>query len=293
MSDTLPLASALRADIERWEADVRETSEQIEHLIARREVAQKRIDAAKTLVELMPEEPDQLEAQVEAPVRIGPTKKDVPAAAPVKRNRVVSSAWQDTIHAIVKKAEMGLTFAELRERLMASPIREKMEHSTKGYHNALSRLDRKKKIVRQYGRVFTPAAHRRFEQALQEGTVTADAPQPFAHSPMGEAILRLVGTRPGIVSREIIAELRKNPEFNAALTPHKTGAFNIIARLARRKQITRRDDGGLVTGPQFPQELLGRSPDGVGAPNGESASAPKADRDYPSLPFSQPSPLRH
>lgn len=110
---------------------------------------------------------------------------------------------------------------------------------------------------------------------------------------MGEAILKIVGASAGVLSKQVIVELRKNPEFNAALTPHQTGAFNIIARLVKRRQILRRDDGGLEAGPEFPKELMGVTPHVVGAPNGNATGAPKTDRDYPSLPFSQPATARH
>lgn len=283
MSDSPPMTALtlILADIQRGESELQQIDADLGRLTEKRDATEKRVEAAKRYAALLPPE----EAPPAAAVSEPPAVATLPlTAAPKKRRARITSAWQDTILTIVKTAEMGFTFAELRTRLLQSPIKDRMAESTKGYHRALSILAKKKKIVREYGRVFTPAAHKRFEAALKAGDVTADAPQPFAHSPMGTAILKLVQARPGITSTLIIVELRKDPEFNASLTPHQTGAFNIIARLARRKQITRRDDGGLIPGPQFPQELLGQSSDEVGALNGQAASAPNAGR-ADTLPF--------
>jgi hypothetical protein len=172
---------------------------------------------------------------------------------------------------------MGLPYAELRSAVLASPLGPKLIQSDKGYHNALSRAAQAQEIIRDHGRVFTPAAFQRFMAAVERGEASTTVPQPIAHSPMGEAILKIVGANPGKLNgKGVIGELRKDAEFNAALTPHETGAYNIIARLVRRGQIIRRDDGLILPGRNFPRDIAGVGSDENRAPNGDAAGALEA-----------------
>lgn len=273
------------ADLRQFEDDVVRLESEIERLMREREMAQKILEAAKLLAARAPilsEPQDQQPTPPAAPATTPPAK--------VTRRRRASAGptWNSVILKAVKASELGLTYAEVRKAVDASPLGPRLRTSSKGYHNAIGRLAREGSLVRQHGRLFTPSAFKKFESAVEEGVASIVVPQPFAHSPMGEAILRIVQRRPGIAGRDIIEELRKDAEFNATLTPHHTGAYNIIARLVKRRQVIRRDDGGCIPGPDFPRELVGTHPDGVGALNGKSASAPSTGRDYPSLPFPQP-----
>jgi hypothetical protein len=59
---------------------------------------------------------------------------------------------------------------------------------------------------------------------------------------MGEAIMAIVRANPGISGGSIIIKLREDPEFDAALTPHNSGAYNVIARLVLRRQLRKTGD---------------------------------------------------
>ena len=106
------------------------------------------------------------------------------------------------------------------------------------------------------GRHFSPEARRAYGEKVEAGEVDDEAPVVGAYSPMGEAILDLVWKYKdsgGIVGKDVINQLRTDDEFNATLTPHNTGAYNIMARLVRRKQINRLEDGACLPGPKFPK----------------------------------------
>lgn len=258
--------------IARWEADVRILSDEIEERIGKRDLTIKRIEAARFLIDSQPAEIPQ--ASAELTILVEPALP-VQVATPrqIKRRRYKRATWTDVVLSIVNRAEMGLTYADVRAQAAASELGERLKESDKGYHNAIGRLAREGTIVREYGRLFTPGAHRRFMLAVDRGEASTTVAMPFAHSPMGEAILRIVWSKPGMIGKEIISELRKDVEFNATLTPHETGAYNIIARLVKRRQIIRRDDGGCIPGPDFPRSELGLTPERDRALNGKAASA--------------------
>ena len=264
------------ADIRRWEVELRRFDDEIATIMAKREHVQKMLDAASLFVDRsdISELPDE-------PVKIGDDSvleqvEEAIDAVSLPSEVTKEGTWAHVIYGIVSAAEMGMTYAEVRQAALASALGPKLRSSDKGYHNAISRLARGEVLIRQYGRLFTHEAFERFQKAADAGEVSTVVPQPFVHSPMGEAILKIVHKHPGLIGKEIIAELRKDVEFNATLTPHETGAYNIIARLVKRRQIVRRDDGGCVPGPDFPKELVGQLPDGDGALNGNAASAPFA-----------------
>lgn len=267
------------ADVQRWEGDVRRLDEEISRLTASRAEVKKMLDAASLFVGRVTE-PTIIEDESATPKDNSSDEDEVTSASDELvldgiglAEHLKESTWAGTVLDIVKPAEMGLTYAEVREAVLASSLAPKLRRSDKGYHNAIGRLARSGILMREHGRLFTPEAYERFKAAVAAGEMSAVVPQPFVHSPMGEAILRVVQDRPGIIGKAIIGELRKDAEFNATLTPHETGAYNIIARLVKRRQIVRRDDGGCVPGPDFPRHLIGRKPERDEALNGYAVSA--------------------
>ncbi|QDX26577.1 hypothetical protein FPZ54_11460 [Sphingomonas suaedae] len=271
--------------VERWQADLARLDSEIAERQAERAEVVRKLDAAELIARELASLSDN-ETGREAPVaengsapqnshpeQFGLTP---PAAQPVHKQRKPRKpreglTWKAVVLPAVGEAEMGLTYAELRSAVAASPLGSKLDASDKGYHNAISRLAGDGLIIRDHGRVFTPEAFDRFMAAVERGEASTTVPQPLAHSPMGEAILRIVSAQPGLLNgKGVIRELKKDPEFNAALTPHETGAFNIIARLVRRGQIVRRDDGLIQPGKNFPPEYARHENE---APSGNTAGA--------------------
>lgn len=266
-------------DVRRWKADLLHNQKEILRLSNENESLSAKLAAASYFldVEALGESvksEEQLASKYSKPTILA--EVDVPkvVANPRRRRSQFQPVWADVILKAVQSSEMGLTYAEMRKYAIGSVLGEKLKSSDKGYHNAIGRLARDGSIIRQYGRLFNKSAYERFQAAVDAGTVSRVVAMPFVHSPMGEAILKIVNANPGIIGKEIIGKLREDVEFNATLTPHETGAYNIIARLVKRRQIVRRDDGGCIAGPDFPKELIGRNSDVGGALNGKTVSAP-------------------
>lgn len=168
--------------------------------------------------------------------------------------------WVEAVTRWVSSEPHGITHAELRDLMMQSEFGERFKVSEKGYYNALSRLQRRGTIKKYRGRLYSEGTLAAYLKDVEAGRIEL-LPDPVvgAYSPMGEAILDIVHRERlrGVTGVEIIRELKTDPEFGAALTPHHTGAFNIIARLQRRKQIIRNSDSECFPGPQ----MAPRSPD--------------------------------
>lgn len=248
------------ADLLEWQKQIENIDNQMRALGQEREFFAKKLSAAREFIAFVKGDTSFVNVD-----NVG----NMPATAIVDPNAVAATAkWRDAIMTWLRAAPLGLTYAELRNLIDQSPLRQRFIESEKGYYNAISRLAGHGEIVKHNGRLFTPSSFKAFKEAVDKGQIDDDKPVPTsAYSPMGEAILQIVRDQPGIVGKDVIAELRKDPEFNATLTPHSTGAYNIIARLVKRHQLIRRDDGQIYPGTKFPKEL--------GAPNGSTASAPK------------------
>lgn len=240
----------LTAAIARWRSEVAQ-------LDKRRETVAEKIGAAEKLLALISSEP-----QLSLVVGGEPPGKDTSQPTlfsetpPWRRIDLPADVkWIDAIRTWISAAPLGVTHPELRAQIDAHPaLSTRFTQSDKGYYGSIARLAAKREIIKHNGRLFTPDAFERFKGEVAAGKVEDEPPVTTAHSPMGEAILDIVGRSApgGILGKDIINELRRDPEFNAALTPHHTGAYNIIARLVKRNQILRRDDGLCLPGIKFP-----------------------------------------
>lgn len=244
------LASATASQVARWDQRLGEIEAQQNGLQTERANILEKKQAALKLLEL-----------VDSPIDAKPTVIE-PAAPPdgAQRKRArdpvagitAKSSWISAVNLHVYAAPLGLTMAELRDEIENGPLAKKFRASSKGYYHALTRLAQRQELVRHNGRVFSPNAYKEYQRKVRAGELADETPPHHnAYSPMGEAILDIVAANPGIAGKQIIQELRTDPEFNATLTPHQTGAFNIIARLVRRKQIARFDDGTCHPGPKM------------------------------------------
>lgn len=251
-------------DVRQWKAGLLAATARITELLAIRDDLERKLAAAAMFVDVDAVEFEELGSVADvsdeplkhiAEIGEGSASVALPMALPSNRRRSrTGETWSDVVLEGVSSAELGLTYSDMRDFASRSSLGKKLEQSDKGYHNAIGRLARSGEIVREHGRLFTHDAYKRFLEAVDRGEATTTVAQPMAYSPMGEAILNIVAAHPGELNGKlVISELRRDPEHNATLTPHETGAYNIIARLVRRKHLTRRDDGTLLPGPSFPQ----------------------------------------
>lgn len=234
-------------DVETWRIDVARHEEQIRDLSSKRDKLLARIEAAHSLFSMFDMSPAETgrganpaeDASAPAP---SPSAPDPDGEAEQVGEVEVEPetgglSFVSAVRSIVGTADDGIVIAAVKSRVAMGPLGKRLSQSNKGFYNAVSRLANRGEIIRYNGRLFTHEAYAKFKRRVRAGLVADDAPKHAVHSPMGEAILAIVKDAPGIKGGDIITALRINPEFNAALYPHQTGAYNIISRLVLRKQI--------------------------------------------------------
>ncbi|MGQ3039853.1 MAG: hypothetical protein ACT6TH_07140 [Brevundimonas sp.] len=259
MTDSPPSTSEqeiLRGVVTRWEAELRAID-------ARRTQVIEKLSAAQRLLEVMGDEiiPAARAHSIPEEVSHSGTQLMIPEVGSRPVEVRSDAKWVDLVRQWVGAAFDGLSYAELRALIDKHPaIADRFALSDKGYYNALSRLVNRGELVRHNGRLFSAEAFERYRRKVATGVIAdLPAPMPSAHSPMGEAVMDIVwaSRESGIVGKDVIATLRTDPEFNASLTPHTSGAYNVIARLTKRAQLIRRDDGLIFPGTR----MAPRSPD--------------------------------
>jgi len=247
-------------DILAWEKEVESLRRQEAELAQRRNAFAALVDQGRRFLEMLKAAPLQTvseaapEGKPERASESGPPAKELPF--PIIQSQLIISedtSFVTAVRGIVNGASGRLAPWEIKERIAATPLRQKLEASDKGFYNAISRLVEREEIKRHNGWLLSIQNYAAYMAAIQSGEVKDTAAvQPNRSSPMGDAILAFVNARKGVTSRDIIDHLMADAEFAAALSPHRTGAFNIIARLVRRHQILKKK------GKLYPNLLLKR-----------------------------------
>lgn len=178
------------------------------------------------------------------PAPLQPDLELTPEPYEPRRRRHMGKAREGTWGASIRKwlydSPTGLSPAQMRALIREDEeLRERFAASDKGFYNALSRLKNAKEVRVRNGYYYSPKAFSELPPEDPASQRFEGVPATTRHSPMGEAILDIVTASPGITGSEIIRRLRTDPEFAAALSPHDSGAYNILARLARRGQVIR------------------------------------------------------
>jgi len=251
MSDSVTPSSVTEAQflataVERWREEIRD-------LEGRRDAALQKLEAAIRLLDLVKGDGLTAMAATHVPAPSPPRLFPEIASRPVEVRG--DAPWPDLVRQWVGAARDGLSYHDLRTLIEANPtIAARFATSDKGYYNALSRLVNRNELARHNGRLFTSEAYERYQRSVAAGVIEdVPAVQGGAYSPMGEAVLDIVHLHrtAGIAGKDIINLLKTDPEFNATLTPHTSGAYNVISRLTKRNQILRRDDGLCFPGARF------------------------------------------
>jgi hypothetical protein len=263
----------LATQVKLWERTYAELGRDIDKIQERRDAIKAMIDGAKAL----PRDDDGRTER--APVRkrrrtsrprtvtkthvdVRPQKQAATAQAS-KSKRPERSEWKRTIRELTLASTAPLPYGELRQKINATPLAERLAQSEKGFYHAISKLSKAGDIVAYKGHVFAPALFEKFQQDLRSGRVLdLKIPNAAHNSPMGDAIKEMMCKRPtGATSGNMIWELRKNPEFAAVIDRNKTHPYNVIRRLYDRGVLQKRGKRyyyvenkltGAVENPQLP-----------------------------------------
>lgn len=188
-----------------------------------------------------------------------------------------SDDFPTAVSLIVERAEDGVTYDEIREALLRSPLGVKLRKSDKGFYHALARAKAKGRLVEYKGYTFTPENLKAFQSKVAAGIKQDKAPPSASGSPMMDALLETIARNPGIIAKDAIAQIRAGSEKHK-LPPLKNegSAFNAIARLKQRGEIEAfgHQDRQLRIGPNGPEELKRLARSGVVVPIAKRTEAP-------------------
>lgn len=152
--------------------------------------------------------------------------------------------WAIEILRVLKSAGKPLSYDELRDEIDKGPLQGDFERSTKGFYNAVSRLQKKSEVVKHSDRLFLAHDFRAFERNLASGNAKPLPPlrTHIDRSPMGAEVLALVNKHPqGVQGKDVIEHLRADERFAEPLLKNTSGGYNVIARLVERNEIRRVD----------------------------------------------------
>lgn len=152
-----------------------------------------------------------------------------------------SKTWTATIFRIVREADRGLTYNELKAEMLKTHLGDRLRETDKALYGGVGKLAERGNVIRYHGRVFSPKAYHRFKEDVAAGCI-ADIPAPTSRgngSPNEIAVERLLSALPnGATTGEIIDSLLNNPPPDLAVTKNKNSIYNLLAR--------QRDKGKLI-----------------------------------------------
>lgn len=244
MSDVL----LTRSQIEGWKARKREIPNEISRLEAEYGEIEDKLEAVRRIFgeELADAHPD------------------------IKQSNLVHSkerkpTWAFEIIRVLKAAGGPLSYDELRDEIDEGPLQGDFERSTKGFYNAVTRLQKNSEIKKHSDRLFLLSDYKKYIKGVEDGSVTPLEPirTHIDRSPMGAEILSFVNQNPsGVLGKDVIEHLRSDKRFCEQLTKNTSGGYNVIARLVERNEI-RRENSILYPFNE----------------NGEPAGSPEAESD--------------
>jgi hypothetical protein len=187
-----------------------------------------------------------MEAQPSAEEAPHPPETPVPQTVdrkPVK-GRHKEGTWTRTILDIVAPTIHPMAYSDLKSEILRTSFGDRLRQGDKAFYTGIDKLHGEGLIVRYKGHAFSPAGFKKFEADLAAGMVRdLHFANPSHESPMGEAITAMMKNRPrGAQSGNIVWELRKNPDFAAALEKNPTHLYNVLKRLVS-KGILRKTPG--------------------------------------------------
>jgi hypothetical protein len=227
-----------------WRTRLRDIGEHIRTLEVEREKLEKLISMAEELAR----EAELLEAASDSERPL----------AKVLSSLSSNENFPKAVMVIVEHALDGITYPEIREAILQSPLAERLRTSDKGFYHALGRAKDKGTIVEHRGHVFTPENLNIFQRKVAAG-LKQDKTKPSSFgSPLMDAIQRVIANNPGVIAKEVI-DMVKDGSKDQGLEPVKNegSAYNAIARLKERGIIEGfgPQDRQLRIGPEAPESI--------------------------------------
>jgi hypothetical protein len=132
---------------------------------------------------------------------------------------------------------MGVIMHEFKDEVYRSQSGDRLRYSDKGYYNAIRRLVLRHQLIKHKGRLFSPEAYSRYMAAVRRGEIEDTEAPNAGHSPVVEAVRKMIADEPGITSGRVVEQLKTHPVIGPTLPPKTTAVYNMISRLRDRKVV--------------------------------------------------------
>jgi hypothetical protein len=236
--------SGIDARVDAWLADAAAHRQKAEAHISRAEELEKMVAAARVI-------------QAGTAKRIT-RRKAVTARKPQKARkkprkfrklqamRLGRQTWTSVLLSIVGEYPEGVTYSDLRERIQATPLGEKLKETDKSFYGGLGKLEAAGALKRHGGRAYSAAAFARIQELIASGKRDELPPAKSGghRSPIGDAIVEFLKDKPaGAKSAVIVAHLKSlDAPFVQSVHRNDTVAYNVLARLTRYGTLRKNDD---------------------------------------------------
>lgn len=289
MNHTLSSASLVSdAQLYSWRQRVREIGEELKTLSAEREKLERLIAMAEQLM---------------AEARLLEAASESSSQHPKLLNRAfdglqASDNFPTAVTLIVERAEDGITYDELREAILLSPLGARFRKSDKGFYHAIRRGKDKGALIEHRGFLFSEANLKAFHARVAAG-LKQDKIRPNSFgSPMTDLVLEIIAKNPGVVAKDVVERLRVAGLERGIAVKNEGSVFNGIKRLKDRQQVEGFGhlEKQLRLGPNAPEEIKRLASAGnvvplakrTEAPDGKAAGASEPGRGGNPDLFSQP-----
>ncbi len=146
--------------------------------------------------------------------------------------------WVSEVLRVRDQFRKPMSFEDYRVEIDAGPLAGEYEKSDKGFYHAISRLQKRGDLVKHRGWLFHPSDFQDYRASVERGADELPSVENKRPSPMGDAVKEfLLQNQGGVKSGDIVQHLKEDERFRETLEKNATGAYNVIARLAKRGEI--------------------------------------------------------
>lgn len=277
-------------DLEQWRNERDRLLAEERALRHRRAKLDKLIEVAAAFIEA--QEAEETEGQE---TKLQPESTPMPSRGPRAQGRTRPGTWADTILRIVRAANRGMTYGELKAEVQNTHLGETLVRTEKSFYGAIGRLAKRKNIIRHNGRIYTPEAFKMFMRDVETGLVR-DVPvssNPAHTSPTKEALLEFLGKRPnGATPGQVIEHLLINPRTRHVVSRDRRPVYNLLGRMRKRGELIKRGNVLILTSLQNEapgsQEPDASAHNGGGSGNPSSTGSNRGGRLLAALPGATP-----
>ena len=265
----MPTSDTLR----QWRERRKSIMEQEKALRRERSALDKLIEAGEQLVgvETRNEPPKQDDAISTQPSSQGSKPKPHTKSTYTRHEK----SWPDTIKDIVTAQPRGMTVSDIKLETAKTHLGERLKETDAAFYGAISKLEKRGKLIRYKGYFFTPEAYAQFQSDVEKG-VTKDiktAAKSAHKSPAKDVVIKFLKGRPnGAEPYEIIDALLASPTTRDAVEKNRNSIYNLLSRMAKRDELVR--DGSAYRLPSKKNEAPAEQSEDASEVTGEVTASP-------------------